>query len=305
MRARHGRDEFKADYTRGLLLRGAPTPLAKPDTRPRGALGERLALRCYQVVQRAHLLESPLGRGAFQVGYRLYKRHGSDPYRTLVRTRPGLFSGGHILDIGANIGYTASLFAEALTGNAQVFAFEPEPRSYAALSRLAQRSRGRITAIPSAVGERLGEAQLALNDLHPADHRIAASEAPSPEMARRTALRVPMTTVDAFLAERGVAPNEVRFIKIDVQGYEAHVIDGMRHALAAARRLALTLEYDPQLLREAGRSGTTLLHDLGQLGFSTLYLLHPRTAPARITLEALARAMGERPYCDLLLLNGR
>ena len=276
--------------------------MTKFDKRIHGSLGDRVALRCYRMVQRAHLLENPLGRRAFHAGYLLHKRYGSDPYRRLVQTQPRLFAGGHILDIGANIGYTASVFAEALTDDACVFAFEPEPQSFSDLSRIAERSGGRITAIRSAVGEHVGEARIALNDIHPADHRIAVSEEPSSEIARRTALRVPMTTVDAFLEERAIPHREIRFIKIDVQGYEAHVVEGMHHTLLAARGLALTLKYDPQLLHEAGRSGTGLLHELRQRGFSKLYMLHPRTAPTDITLEALAGAMSGRPYCDLLLL---
>lgn len=117
--------------------------MTKFDKRIHGSLGERVALRCYRMVQRAHLLENPLGRRAFHAGYRLYKRYGSDPYRRLVQTQPRLFPGGHILDIGANIGYTASVFAEALTDDACVFAFEPEPQSFSDLSRVAERSGGR------------------------------------------------------------------------------------------------------------------------------------------------------------------
>ena len=111
-----------------------------------------------------------------------------------------------------------------------------------------------------------------------------------------------MTTVDAFLEERAIAPHEISFIEIDVQGYEAHVVEGMRQTLKAARRLALSLEYDPQLLEEAGVSGTTLLRDLFQCGYSQLYLLRPRSTPVHITIEELVRAMRARPYCDLLLL---
>jgi FkbM family methyltransferase len=276
--------------------------MPEPDTRLPGSLGERVATRCYRVVQRTQLLDSPVGRRVFDAGYRFYKRYGNDPYRELVRTRPRLFSGGHILDIGANIGYTASVFAEALTGDGHIFAFEPEPRNFSSLSRLADRSRGRITAIQSAVGDHGGEARLALNDLHPADHRIAASGNPSSEIARRAERRVPMTTVDAFLEARAIAPDEVGFIKIDVQGYEAHVVDGMRRMLRGAHRLALTFEYDPQLLKEVGRSGTALLHDLAELGFSRMYLLEPRTEPVDLTRQALSDLMEARPYCDLLLL---
>ena len=277
--------------------------MPEPATRLKGSLGERVATRCYAIVKRTRLLENTLSRRALLVVYCLYKRYGSDPYQKLVQTRPRLFSGGHILDIGANIGYTASVFAEALTGNSRVFAFEPEPRSFSTLSHLADRSHGRITVIRSAVGRHVGEARLAVSDIHPAGHRIAVGGEPSSEIVQRKELHVPMTTVDAFLEARAIAPHEISFIKIDVQGYESHVIEGMQHTLEAARRLALSFEYDPQMLEEAGRSGTTLLHDLFSRGYSQLYLLRPRRAPVDITTEELHRVLRARPYCDLLSLR--
>jgi len=277
--------------------------MPEPATRLKGSLGERVATRYYAIVKRTRLLENTLSGRAFLGVYGLYKRYGGDPYQKLVQTRPRLFSGGHILDIGANVGYTASVFTEALTGDSRVFAFEPEPWSFSILDQLADRSHGRITAIRSAVGKHVGEAWLALNDIHPAGHRIAIDGEPSPEIARRKALHVPMTTVDAFLEERAIPPHEISFIKIDVQGYESHVIEGMQRTLEAARRLALSFEYDPQMLEEEGMSGTTLLRDLFRRGYSQLYLLRSRRAPVGITTEELHRVMRARPYLDLLSLR--
>ena len=45
--------------------------------------------------------------------YLLYKRYLEDPFAALAKIRPSLFRGGDILDTGANIAYTASLFARA------------------------------------------------------------------------------------------------------------------------------------------------------------------------------------------------
>ena len=107
--------------------------------------------------------------------YFLYKRYLEDPFAALARKRPELFRGGDILDIGANIGYTASLFAQAGDAEATVYAFEPEPFNF----RLLQTSvRGRtlqekVVPVQSAVGERSGEIELWINDHHHADHRIA------------------------------------------------------------------------------------------------------------------------------------
>ena len=44
-----------------------------------------------------------------------YKRLVEDPFAALVRARPELFTGGEIIDVGANVGYTAQVFARALS----------------------------------------------------------------------------------------------------------------------------------------------------------------------------------------------
>src|SRR5207249_1406142 len=54
------------------------------------------------------------------------KRFLEDPYAGLVANRPDLFRGGHILDVGANVGYDTVLFAKALSPGARVIALEPE-----------------------------------------------------------------------------------------------------------------------------------------------------------------------------------
>ena len=129
----------------------------------------------YSLSRRSGLLETGFGRKLFTTSYFLYKRYLEDPFAALARIRPELFRGGDILDIGANIGYTASLFAQAAAADATVYAFEPEPFNF----RLQQstvrnrRLQGRVVAIQSAVGERSGEIELWINDHHHADHRIA------------------------------------------------------------------------------------------------------------------------------------
>src|SRR5260370_39765228 len=76
------------------------------------------------------ILELSWLRKAFSSSYFLYKRLYEDPYWFLIRHRPELFLNGDILDIGANIGYTACLFASAASPSAKVYAFEPDRESY-------------------------------------------------------------------------------------------------------------------------------------------------------------------------------
>ena len=77
--------------------------------------------------------------------------------------------------------------------------------------------------------------------------------------ARGTAFRevtVPVTSVDAVLGI-GPLPKTLVF-KIDVEGYEGHVLRGMQRTLAAAATAVGFIEFDPDMLTRAGE-------DMGQL----------------------------------------
>jgi hypothetical protein len=87
---------------------------------------QRLFLAAYARARTAGLLESRWARSLFVTAYFAYKRHLEDPFADLVATRRDLFAGGDILDIGANVGYSAVLFTQALDAARRVHAFEPE-----------------------------------------------------------------------------------------------------------------------------------------------------------------------------------
>src|SRR5690242_12041412 len=88
----------------------------------------RLALLtgAYSRARRSGLLETTAGRWLFTSSYNLYKRYLEDPFHALAGRHPELFRGGHILDIGANIGYTSMVFARAIEPAYRVYSFEPE-----------------------------------------------------------------------------------------------------------------------------------------------------------------------------------
>src|SRR5580693_5905975 len=89
--------------------------------------------RVYNVAHSAGLLDLPLFKRVFLFSYFLYKRWYEDPFWALAKRSPELFTSGDILDIGANIGYTACVFAAARKPSAKIYAFEPDLASFATL----------------------------------------------------------------------------------------------------------------------------------------------------------------------------
>jgi len=214
-------------------------------------------LRLYATAQKTGVLEHPWAERAFVRSYFLYKRYLEDPFHGLIATEAALFLGGHVLDVGANVGYTAAVFSRATDRN--VYAFEPEARNFRMLEHNA--THANIIPVRAAVGAKSGEALLWHNPRHSGDHRVRTEAfANGGEITR-----VPMVSLDDFVRDRRLG--EIAFVKIDVQGYELAVCEGMREILESNPRIAVALEYDPNAMRELGFDAADLLHFFATRGF--------------------------------------
>jgi FkbM family methyltransferase len=257
--------------------------------------------RVYALARRAGLTDRPWFEHVFGRSYFLYKRWLEDPFHDLARRSPELFRGGNVIDVGANIGYDAVVFARAAELPFRVLAIEPEARNLAMLERSVARHgvAARVRVVRAAVGAADGTARLWRNEDHHGDHRVAtqAFRRAHPDAGTEV---VPLRTVDSLVAEHLDGP--VAFVKIDVQGYEPAVLAGMRRTLEANRRIAVAFEYAPDGMRELGEDPEAMLAVLREGGFRLRGLAkNGRTAPAsRAELDAVVRRRG---YTDVLAVR--
>jgi FkbM family methyltransferase len=260
----------------------------------------RAGLWVYRQVRRTGLLDvGPIGR-AYERVYARYKRHFEDPFYNLARRHPELFKGGHIIDAGANIGYTAALFAAAIDSGFKVWAFEPSSDNFSRLcATIAQRGLDQvITATRATVADRRGTIDLMRNPDHPGDHRVA------PYGERRGAVthaggveRVRVTTIDDEVRAAGIAP--VAFIKVDVQGYELQVCRGMTATLEANPAAAVVLEYLPALIRSYGSEPEDLSRFFAPRGYAAYRVMQSGRLEA-LDVHALPGELPAPGYIDIL-----
>jgi FkbM family methyltransferase len=115
-----------------------------------------------------------------------------------------------------------------------------------------------VRAVPTAIGDREGSAGFLVA-------RTAGEGRLAGETERhRAALRVPVTTIDAFCARERLDP---RFIKIDVEGAELAVLRGARETIRrAGRRLALFVEWQPSVWPALGVGRADIEAELARQG---------------------------------------
>jgi FkbM family methyltransferase len=164
----------------------------------------------------------------------------------------------HIVDVGANQGiYTLSISRQA--GDGKVFAFEPDPKLFAALKGNVERNRAQnVVLFNAAAASRPSKLLLRPGSLNRGDNRIVQSGNGSTDAIEVTA--VPLD---------GVIPDHrVDLMKIDVQGFEFDVLQGAVQIIQANPTLLILFEFWPHGLKLAGASPEEILKLLQEAGFS-------------------------------------
>jgi FkbM family methyltransferase len=144
-------------------------------------------------------------------------------------------TGAVLLDVGANVGHHA-LFAAGRY--AEVHAFEPYPPLVKILRDQVERNALRNVHVhATGLGDFDGEAEYAA----PADDRAGYGGFDNPDLQLKR-IRLPICRGDGFLRDHTISRVDV--VKIDVEGSERRVMDGLASTLAI-QRPALLVEYWP------------------------------------------------------------
>lgn len=150
-----------------------------------------------------------------------------------------LRAGATFFDIGANVGFMTLIAARLVGPGGRVLAFEPVPANAAAITEnLALNGIDWVEVHETAVARHGGRSTLIVSAVS-AFSRLASVNVPT---GARDTIEVAVTSVDEFMAD-GTAPVP-DVIKIDVEGAELEVIEGMRETIAAHRPVILCEVHD-------------------------------------------------------------
>jgi FkbM family methyltransferase len=148
---------------------------------------------------------------------RRLRRHARTFYGQFVK------SGDLAFDVGANLGNRTQILVDL---DAHVVAVEPQA---SCVTHLSERFGDRVTIVEAAVGAEVGEAELLVASYHTLSS-LSSEWVEAVQQSGRFAefgwserVVVPLTTLDALIELYGVPV----FCKVDVEGYELEVVQGL------------------------------------------------------------------------------
>ena len=218
-----------------------------------------------------------------------YEPTETDPVRK--RLQPG----DTFIDVGASIGWFTVIASQLVGENGRVIAFEPEPTSFAPLKRNVEANGCRnVVLVQKALSNEPGIVSLHLARKSKGTHSIVLKK------GYKTSIEVEAVRLDDYLQEH---ESEADFVKIDIEGAEGMVLDGMRETLEACDNLCLMMEYAPRALAISGYDPDELLHGLADRGFQICYIdAGKRQVIPSSPVEVLTRVSDEdQGYTNLFL----
>lgn len=186
--------------------------------------------------------------------------------------------GETVVDIGANIGTFALEAAAAVGPTGQVWAVEAHPRQFRLLQRnLVLNDATQVTAYNYAVGAERAVVTFS-------DYAFDLMNA-----VGRGELRVTQTPLDRLLAGKAA---HIDLLKLDVEGYEAAVLDGA--AAVLARTDACFVEVSDEHAAHYGQTAESIVGRLRAAGFA-LYHEDLTPVPTPLVVPGVINVIALRP----------
>lgn len=149
-----------------------------------------------------------------------------------------------VLDIGANVGGFAFTI-RPLFPAAQIYSFEPLPDCYQQMLKHLQ-GTAKFSAFNVALGDQAGELEFRRSSHHPSSSFLVMADLHKtafPTTAGYQTLSVRIERLDDFAAQLTLTPPLL--VKIDVQGYEGHVLRGGANTIQHAQAIIVETSFQP------------------------------------------------------------
>lgn len=175
-----------------------------------------------------------------------------------------LQTGDMALDIGANQGYTALLMGRAVSDTGRILAIEPTGIAFDRLKQNIQRNQMRsVQCVRCAAGDCEDELRIWVAP-HECGHSSVFNTAHEGGFWETVRVAPTDAIVTETLGDDALA--RIAFVKIDVEGYEPPVLDGMPQILRESQPV-LWIEVNPPVLAKGGYTAGDIERRLNAFGY--------------------------------------
>jgi len=168
-------------------------------------------------------------------------------------------TGMSVLDLGAYAGWFTLLFSRLVGNSGHVYSFEPLPEIFEILKENVKiNNLQNVSVFPYAISNSSGKAKFSLNKKQVADSRLNSKS------LTKNVFEVDTITLDEFCEKNKII---IDYIKMDVQGSEPKVFEGMQKSISANSKMKIIFEFYPEGIIDTGSSPIEFIDFLEKQGF--------------------------------------
>lgn len=217
-----------------------------------------------------------------------YEEFSSDIFINLVKEN------SVVVDIGANYGYY-SLLASTKNKNGKTYAIEPVKENFDVLNKnVSENKFYNIETFNCAISNISEKKEFNVTE---ASDSAGFYEHPNTKTYEKRAIQA-HSLDDLF---PGI---KVDIIKIDTEGHEIHVLDGMKKIINSNEDLLMLIEFNPKCLVNSGASSEEFLNKIWSFGFSIFLIKEEEKSIFKISKETWVDILGNLEYVNLLCGRG-
>jgi len=235
-----------------------------------------------------------LGNFLYKTSFPLYKKMYSafknkqDAFE-IELLKKHIKPGDNVLDIGANIGFYATILSDIVGEKGKIHCFEPDATNFAHLKKTTT-SYKNIIINNKAVGPKTEKIKIYTSKELNVDHRTYKPEEYDAE------IEIDAVSIDDYLKDV-----KVNFIKMDIQGFEMEAMKGMKETLKNNPNVKMISEFWPYGLKKAGSSVTEYYKLLQNLNFKIELLENQRLETLNLETVSKMETLSQENYFNILV----
>ena len=225
-----------------------------------------------------------VGVAPFLLTWGVYERDETELFKKLLK------KGMVVVDVGAHIGYYTLIAARFVGEEGKVFAFEPDPYNYSLLTKNIEVNGFRnVIPLRKAIFSETRKMKFFLDKSNLGKHSLSETN-----VDKCASISIEATSLDGYFKNTDY---KIDVIKIDVQGSEMKVLEGMTNIIKQNDNLKIITEFWPLGLRNSGSSPKNFLNKLEEYGFA-FYQIRQNVEP--IDAYHLLKSLNNKGFITLL-----